>query len=309
MIKIGIVDIDTSHPGDWLPLLKQSRKAAFTALYDCGDTCDPATVQQFADTHGLQLCRSLEELVKTVDVGFILGCNWDAHIERAKPFIDAGKPVFIDKPLVGNLRDLLILREWAVNGARIIGASGVPYTYEVNELRQKMAENGETILSAFVTTGIVNDPFNYSIHGVEMLRGLVGTGAQSVRHLASNRSIEIYEIAYASGVRGYLQIMTPFHTFAATVTTDKAVHQTRVDTNRFHKAFVAKIVEALEGNANAMDGVDATVESVKVALAMRQSLRTGQSVSLNDLRIDDKGYDGVAFAKYYRLAKMAAAKA
>ncbi|MFQ8831544.1 MAG: hypothetical protein ACLR7U_00705 [Ruthenibacterium lactatiformans] len=35
---------------------------------------------------------------------FIHGCDWDDHLRCAMPFIEQGKPVFIDKP-GGNLAD------------------------------------------------------------------------------------------------------------------------------------------------------------------------------------------------------------
>jgi len=41
-------------------------------------------------------------------------------------------------------------------------------------------------------------------------------------------------------------------------------------------------------------------------MAARQSLRTGgQYVPLSDLRLDDPGYDGAAFAAGYRLERLA----
>jgi predicted dehydrogenase len=41
-----------------------------------------------------------------VDIGFIQSCNWDKHIDQAMPFIQKGKPVFIDKPIVGSMKDI-----------------------------------------------------------------------------------------------------------------------------------------------------------------------------------------------------------
>jgi predicted dehydrogenase len=40
-----------------------------------------------------------------VDAVILHGAEWDRHVERATPFIEAGKPVLIDKPIVGKLRD------------------------------------------------------------------------------------------------------------------------------------------------------------------------------------------------------------
>ena len=60
-------------------------------------------------------------MAKNIDVAFIQSCDWDRHIELSKPFIDAGVPVFIDKPIVGNMHDVKIIEDWAKQGKVILG--------------------------------------------------------------------------------------------------------------------------------------------------------------------------------------------
>ncbi len=62
--------------------------------------------------------ESIEELAEKTDIGFIQSCNWDDHIKEAMPFIERGKPVFLDKPLVGSVKDIKKIRELAANGAQ-----------------------------------------------------------------------------------------------------------------------------------------------------------------------------------------------
>src|SRR5437879_11867169 len=67
----------------------------------------PGIAQSFAQEFGVEkVCDSLLELVASVDVGMVLGQDWDLHLERARPFLEAGKPVFVDKPIAGRRREL-----------------------------------------------------------------------------------------------------------------------------------------------------------------------------------------------------------
>ena len=42
--------------------------------------------------------------------------GWE-HVERCRPFVDAGLPVFVDKPMVDNAEDLRQFIEWVDLGA------------------------------------------------------------------------------------------------------------------------------------------------------------------------------------------------
>ncbi|MDD4557306.1 MAG: hypothetical protein PHX89_00005, partial [bacterium] len=105
MIKIGIINIDTSHPITFAEYLKKGKRARYTAIYNDGFRSE-AEVEGFISKYGLERrCSSIEELADCVDIGFVQGCNWDRHLSQAKLFLAGGKPVFIDKPIVGSLSD------------------------------------------------------------------------------------------------------------------------------------------------------------------------------------------------------------
>ena len=117
MIRIGAVNIDTSHPLGFAEVMEKSDRARYVGVYNDSFRND-AEVEGFIRRFGLKKrCDTLEELAEMCDIGFIQGCDWDDHIRCAMPFIERGKPVFLDKPMVGNLRDLKKLEELVANGA------------------------------------------------------------------------------------------------------------------------------------------------------------------------------------------------
>ena len=47
-----------------------------------------------------------EDVIGKVDAVIIATDRGDEHVWRAKPFVEAGLPVFVDKPLADNQDDL-----------------------------------------------------------------------------------------------------------------------------------------------------------------------------------------------------------
>ena len=133
MIRIGAVNIDTSHPLGFGEVMEKDDRARYVGVYN--DSFRPdSEVEGFIRRFGLEKrCNTLEELAAMCDIGFIHGCDWDDHLRCAMPFIEQGKPVFIDKPLVGNLADCRRVEQLVKDGAVILGASSARYAYEVQQ--------------------------------------------------------------------------------------------------------------------------------------------------------------------------------
>ena len=132
-MKIGIVDVDTSHPQNWIPLERELGHEV-VGLWDGGAVHPPEYVREFAREHEVgRVYEDLDEMVGEVDCAVIHGCDWDSHIPKARPFVEAGKAVLIDKPMVGNLGDARQLLEWAAQGKRISGGSSLRFAREIQD--------------------------------------------------------------------------------------------------------------------------------------------------------------------------------
>ena len=140
------MNIDTSHPMGFADAMVKDRRKRYVGVYNDSFRSD-AEVEGFIKRYGLEKrCQSIEELTEMSDIGFIQGCNWDEHLRCAQPFIERGKPVMIDKPLVGSERDCRRVRELASQGAVLLGSSSARYTYEIQELsRLPVEERGELV--------------------------------------------------------------------------------------------------------------------------------------------------------------------
>lgn len=303
-MKIGVVDLDTSHPQNWIPILRQLGHEV-VGVWDGGSVHPPDYVQRFAADHGIpQVYATLAELAAAADCAIIHGCDWDTHIDKARPFVEAGKAVLLDKPVAGNLRDLQQIRRWVQDGARISGGSSLRFAVETQAwLAQPITERGtpHTVLC-----GCAVDEFNYGIHAYAMLSGILGGGIRSVRHLGEGVQRRIL-VQWADGRSGILVIgaTAKWMPFYATIVTERTVTHLQAENGKLYQALLEATLPYLAGaTATPPLTLDEWLEPELCALAARQSwLNDDLEIALADLNLDDAGYDGKTFAEGYRKAK------
>jgi predicted dehydrogenase len=302
------VNIDTSHPLAFARYLAQGERARYAGVYNDGFRGDDE-VNAFIHAFGLDgRYHTIEDLADNTDVGFIHGNDWDRHLEQARVFIARGKPVFIDKPLVGTLADCRALEALAHGGARILGSSSVRYAPEIYEFLDIPEEERGRVLHVYGTAG--NNEFDYAIHIVEAIGGLMGPGAVSNRFVGAAEAIDVcvetFFTRWDDGrTAAYSISLGVYQPFEMTIMTTKTTHHFRVDNSRFYPALLDRILDTLETGAPRLATVPEITESVKVLLAGRLSRESGGAeVALSAVPADDPGYDGAAFADAY--AKKAA---
>jgi hypothetical protein len=302
-LRIGLVDIDTSHPNAWVPILRELGHEV-VGVYDSGEVRPEGYAAEFTAERGIpKVYGSLAEMVDDVDLAIVHSCNWDVHIERARPFVEAGKSVLIDKPLAGNLSDMNTLLEWEIKGARVAGGSSLRYCYEVTEFVASLAEDEEVL---YVYSGAGTDEFNYGIHAYSLIQGILGAGIFSVRHLCATPRRQI-EIAWRNGGRAILTLRTDgvYAPFFATVVTNKRVAHLTINTKNLYRAMLEKVLPYLAGDTDEHVSFKEILEGEQAAMAARMSWQqNNRTIFLSDLRSDDPGYDGTAFAAGYRLNQM-----
>lgn len=302
MIKVGAINIDTSHPVAFADRMLKGNRAKYTAVYN-DSFRDDEQVEAFMEKFKIEKhCKSLEELADYVDIGLIHSCNWDNHLRQAMPFIERGKPVFIDKPIVGKLNDCKRLEELTAKGAIVLGSSSVRYCEEIAQFLAKPEEERGKILSIFGTSGV--DEFNYGIHIVEAIGGLLGTGAKSCkfagRSVVDGHTCETFLVRFASGVTAvYNTSWNTWQPFEMVIMTTKTTEHFRIDSGKIYDALLNRIFEYMETGKEMASMLELT-ESVKIMLAGRISREHGgRETALSDIPNDDPGYDGTAFAKGY----------
>lgn len=303
MIRIGVINIDVSHPKAFAEYLLTTNRARYTAVYNDGFREDDE-VEAFIRNFGLEKrCSSVNELADFVDIGFIQGCNWDKHLEYAQPFFERGKPVFIDKPLIGSEIDCIRLDQMVRDGAVVLGSSSVRYAKEITDFMSiDIDERGE-ILNVFGTAGV--DEFNYGIHIIEAIGGILGAGAVSCKFVGdsiyNDKKCDTFYIKFHRGATAVYNLFSGiWQPFEIIIMTTKTTYRFRIDTGRIYKELLDRICEFMETGKSSLARTDQLIESVRIMLAGKISKENdGSEVLLADIPKDYSGYDGYLFENEY----------
>ncbi|MCK4983009.1 MAG: Gfo/Idh/MocA family oxidoreductase [Victivallaceae bacterium] len=299
-MKIGLVDIDTSHPANWIPIIRELGHEV-TAVWDGGTVFRKGYAREFASQYNIGcVAADLEEMADMVDCAIIHSCNWDLHVLRARVFMEKNKSVLLDKPMAGNMRDIRQIIAWSKEGHRICGGSSLRFTKEIGDFLAKPEEERGAARIALVGCGV--DDFNYGIHAYSLLWSILGAGAKSVRYLGTNLQKQA-EVVWENGSRGILTIgKTNGIPFYATIIADKGMFHFTIDSSNIYRALLKKTLPYLAGEIdNPPITMQELIEPEIGAIALMESMRQdGKIIELSDISVDSFAYNGCAFAKEYR---------
>ena len=120
-----------------------------------------------------------KEMIGNVDAVIVATDVGDEHVERCRPFIEAGIPMFIDKPLVNKEEDLRTFVEWRKQGAKFITSSSMRYSKAYEPFQKNHYELGEL---RYILSPMAKKYETYGIHALERMYPLLGEGFLSVRN-------------------------------------------------------------------------------------------------------------------------------
>ena len=124
-----------------------------------------------------------EDFIGNVDAVIIARDIGGEHAERARPFVEAGLPVFIDKPLCDNRKDLGIFRKWIVEEKKpIMSSSCMRYAKEFMPYHMRTEELGQL---RFVSMPMAKKWETYGIHALESIYPIVGPGFETIQNIGT----------------------------------------------------------------------------------------------------------------------------
>ncbi len=303
MLKFGAITIDVSHPKTFSTALSQGDRARYTAVFNDGFRGDDE-VQAFSELYDVTVCNSLEELADQVDLGIVHACNWDKHLGYLAPFIERGKPVYIDKPLVGNLADARKLLALTKAGAKIIGTSALRYTEDIVAAKAAAAEKDAKILHVDVSVG--NDDFNYGIHALEAICALIESKPVSVKCVGTAEKDGIacytYLFTFEGGETACFHNSTKKSSAINTlIVTDKGSDTAfTLNAKVYYTCLMEQVCNYMEGKENILASMEEMLIPITLALACKASKEAGgEEIRLDDPRLEDVSFDGYEFERSY----------
>ncbi|HSI63403.1 MAG TPA: Gfo/Idh/MocA family oxidoreductase [Candidatus Saccharimonadia bacterium] len=137
------------------------------------------------------------DVIGHVDAVIISTDDGDNHVMRARPFVEAGLPVFVDKPMTTNLPDLQQFVRWHKDGKVILSTSGMRYAPEMRQAEAMLPDLGEL---RWITSFTCKTWERYGIHALEAVYPLLGAGFISVRTMHQSGS-DVVHLTHTSGTQ------------------------------------------------------------------------------------------------------------
>jgi predicted dehydrogenase len=195
-LRLGLIGLDTSHVIAFTKLLNDPKDkdhvpggrvvAAFKGgsldIESSRSRVDGYT-KQLQEQFGVQIVPTIEALCQQVDAVMLESVDGRPHLEQARPVLQAGKRLFIDKPLAGSLRDAIeIFRLARTHQVPVFSSSS--YRFYDSLVEVKRTDVGQ--IRSVISYGPAHlephhpDLFWYGVHATEALFTILGSGCVSV---------------------------------------------------------------------------------------------------------------------------------
>lgn len=145
----------------------------------------------------------LRDMAGQVDAVILARDDPDRHVSMSEPFLEAGVPIFIDKPLAATTEDLAWFSRQQEQGKFIMSCSSMRYANECRTAKTELKSLGELEL---VTAVGKKDWTKYGVHMLEALFALLDDPQPvSVKH-AGETGKDVVCIEFATGPRATVHL-------------------------------------------------------------------------------------------------------
>lgn len=145
-----------------------------------------------------------EDVIGEVDAVIIATDIGHEHVERCRPFIEAGLPVFVDKPLTDNAADLRQFIAWHEAGKAFLSTSALRYSKEFRALDARLGETGELRL---ITVTMAKSWERYGIHALEAVYPMLAPGGYTSVSHRGDSDTNFMHLQHESGVAVLLNVI------------------------------------------------------------------------------------------------------
>lgn len=162
----------------------------------CDDPADAMKVAKAAFIPHVVECP--EDVIGEVDAVIVPTDRGWEHVDRARPFIEAGLPVFIDKPLCDREEDLRQFIAWHEEDKPFLSTSCMRYAKEFATTRERLPEVVGKLQLVTITTPKSWE--RYGIHALEAVYPMLEPGGWVSVANTGTEQANIVHARHASGV-------------------------------------------------------------------------------------------------------------
>ena len=225
------------------------------------------------------IAGSLEEMAGQVDAVILGRDDAQHHVEMAKPFIDAGIPLFIDKPLCITKKELDYFSGEVAKGKFIMSCSSMRYASECMSAKTELKSLGKLEL---VTAVGKKDWLKYGVHMLEAIFSILDDPKPvSVRNIGKDKKA-IVCVEFENGLQAMLHLyMDIAPTFQVSLFGQEKWRL--VEIKNSYSMFRDNIIEFTRSVEEGKPRLDfsKTTQIIRVLIAAEESLQlSGKTINL-----------------------------
>ena len=206
-LRLGLIGLDTSHVIAFTSRFNEPDNpnhvpggrvvAAFkggSADIESSHTRVEGYTKTLVEKYGVKIYDNIKEVCENVDAILLTSLDGRPHLSQVRPVFEANKPVFVDKPVAGTLKDAVeIYRLAKESKVPCFSSSSLRWYPGVVEVAN--ADVGEliSVLSYGPAPSEPNHPdlFWYGIHPTEALFTVMGTGCETVTRTSTEDTVVV----------------------------------------------------------------------------------------------------------------------
>jgi predicted dehydrogenase len=244
-------------------------------------TQDPESTKKLCAACGIPHgVGDYRDFLGKVDAVIIARDDYETHFKMAQPFLDAGLPVFVDKPLSLEVSELRALKPYLEKG-QLMSCSGMRYSRELDEPRADLAAYGKLKL---IRGAIVLSWEKYGVHLLEAILAITAAHPVSVRMLLAAHASAVVRLddGVLIQIDALGECARTFH--IELFGTERTGAFNIADNFSMFRRMLWQFVESIRTGRPAIPA-ERTLEIMRVLIAGRMSRSENREVLLDELPI------------------------
>jgi len=297
MIRVGIVDCDTSHVVQFsmrmnhIEIEEEQWVDGANVVCACRGTSQVTPVETIDNyvgklkEFGIEMVDRPEDMIGKVDAVCVESQEGSVHYDRAKPFIEAEMPVYIDKPFACSAADARKIADLAAaHDVPLFSSSSLRYGLEIIDLLAHEEQYGKVVGASAWSPSALHDRnpglYHYGIHGVETLYALMGPGCKEVS-CTFEEGAEVSVGRWADGRIGEMRgTRAGAHSYGFTAWCEKQVVTTSINAGMIYRELLKQMISMFATRKAPLD-INVTIELVAfIEAAMLSAQQGGKAVRL-----------------------------
>ena len=291
MKRIAILGCENSHANSFLDFIYNTedyRDIEVIGVY----SNEPAASKALNEKFGVPILENYTDAVGKIDGLIITARHGDLHYEYAKPYIESGIPMFIDKPVTIKENEAIeFMKALKACGIRISGGSSLKHDFGVKTLkneREKLIDGatlGGFVRAPLDSSSVYGGFYFYAPHLVEVVSEIFGKYPVSVK---ANRNGDITSVKFNYGTYSVDGMFIEHnYVYYACRFADKSVKGMNLESTDEHNWFKSEFDEfyaLLCGEDSPVSYTD-FISSVFVMNAIVRSLESGKEEKVNTYEV------------------------